>query len=409
MDFSNRFGLNALLVSGALFLACGSDNQTTGSGSTGGGGSGGSGGSGMSDAGDDGSVDPPGDMDAMSNDAMQDRSTPGRDGASSDGARGADTRTDGSAVDAATPRPDVATPMDASTPPTDARPPPTDVMPPPGDSSTPEDLIREMLARFDVVEMEARYRELESKSLPDRSAKSANYLAITEWIRDMLAAQAPAAVVKFDEWDGYRNVEITIAGTDPTAGVYFLGGHLDGVKNTVAMDDNGSGGLGMALIAREMAHYKFKAEVRCVIFDAEELGLIGSAHYTAALKTSCPPTTCGKAYINLDEVAYDPQNRRGIRVWSDSVDLKNLHTHVNTTYGLGLALTLGTGSCHRSDDCSFSEQGYPTLYNFQSTQSPYYHLPGDTADTLNYTTLMKVLQVSAGVIATAAVPVGRVP
>jgi hypothetical protein len=367
MDFSNRLGLSSLFILGALLLACGSENPNVDPGSTGGGGgSGGNGGSGMSDAAGEQPPDPPGDMDATARDATQDRSTP-----------------------------------DAGTPPIDAT-------PPPGDSST-EDLIREMLARFDVVEMEARYRELESKSLPDRSAMSANYLAITEWIRGMLAAEAPAAVVKFDEWDGYRNIEITIPGTDPTAGVYMLGGHLDSVKNTVAMDDNGSGGLGMALIARVMAHYKFKAEIRCLIFDAEELGLVGSAHYATALKTSCPPSTCGKAYINLDEVAYDPQSRRGIRVWSDSTELKNLHTQVNTTYGLGLTLTLGTGSCHRSDDCSFSDQAYPTVYNYQSTQSPYYHLPGDTADTLNYTTLMKVLQISTGVIATAAVPIGRLP
>jgi hypothetical protein len=402
MDFSNRIDLNALFVCAALFLACGSNDQGVDPGTTGSGGTtgtGGSGGSGMADAADDGPVDP-GDMDA-SRDAAPDASTPGRDGASND-AR--------DAADSTTPRPDSAPPtQDTGTPPADVTPPPRDAAPPPDDASTPEDLIREMLARFDVVELEARYRELESKSLPDRSAKSANYLAITEWVRDMLAAQAPAAVVKFDEWEGYRNIEITIPGTDPTAGVYFIGGHLDSVKNTVAMDDNGSGGLGMALIARVMAHYKFKAEIRCVIFDAEELGLIGSAHYATALKTSCPPTTCGKAYINLDEVAYDPQSRYGIRVWSDSTDLKNLHTQVNTTYALGMTLTLGTGSCHRSDDCSFSEQGYPTVYNFQSTQSPYYHMPGDTADTLNFTTLTKVLQITTGVIATAAVPIGRAP
>jgi hypothetical protein len=111
----------------------------------------------------------------------------------------------------------------------------------------------------------------------------------------------------------------------------------------------------------------------------------------------------------LDEVAYDPQSKRGIRVWSDVTELKTLHSNVNTTYGLGLTLTLGTGSCHRSDDCSFSDQGYPTVYNYQATQSPYYHLPGDTADTLNFTTLTKVLQISTGVIATGAVPIGRVP
>jgi hypothetical protein len=98
-----------------------------------------------------------------------------------------------------------------------------------------------------------------------------------------------------------------------------------------------------------------------------------------------------------------------LRVWSDSTELKNLQSQINTDYGLGLVLTLGTGSCHRSDDCSFADQGYPTVYNFQATQSPYYHLPGDTADTLNYTTLTKVLQISAGAVALGAVPLSRYP
>jgi hypothetical protein len=287
---------------------------------------------------------------------------------------------------------------------------PSDAAIPPSDSSNPEDLIREMLARFDVVELEARYRELEAKSLPDRSTKSANYTAITEWIRDMMNAEGTGLDVRFDEWEGYRNIEIAIKGTDPAAGMYILGGHLDSVKNTVAMDDNGSGGLGMALMARALSHYRYKAEIRCVIFDAEEIGLVGSAHYAQTLKASgCDANTCLKAYINLDEVAYDPQSRRGMRVWSDVAALQMMHTQVNTTYGLGLTLTLAAGSCHRSDDCSFSDQGYPTVYNYQAAQSPYYHMPGDTSDTLNFTTLTKVLQIAAGVVATGAVPVGRFP
>jgi hypothetical protein len=280
---------------------------------------------------------------------------------------------------------------------------------PPFDGSA-RDLIREMLDRFQTPELEAKYRQLESMSRPDRATKSANYLAITEWVRTLMMTDAPATVVRFDEQNGYRNVEITIKGTDPTAGIYMVGGHLDSVKGTVAMDDNGSGGLGTALIARALAQYRFKAEIRCVIFDAEEIGLVGSALYAKALKASgCQPGTCLKIYINLDEIAYDPDDKRGMRVWSDVSAIQMLHATVNTEYGLGLSLSPSGGSCHRSDDCSFSDQGYPTVYDFQGAGStPYYHLPSDTADTLNYTTLTKELQLVAGVVATAAVPIGRV-
>jgi aminopeptidase YwaD len=394
MDVSNRFELNSMFFCAALLVACGasSSNPTGGDpGPTGGAGtggaSGGTGGGAMADAADD---VPRGAMDAP-----VDRENPGaQDGSSSDVSRDRAVAMDARG-------PDTTTTPDAIAPPS------TDVA---SDSSNPEDLIRELLGRFQVAEIEAKNRELESKSIPDRFTKSAPYTATTEWIRDWLAVEAPAAVVRFDEWEGYRNIEIVIPATDPTAGMYILGGHLDSVRGTVAMDDNGSGALGVAIMARELSHYRYKGEIRCLLFDAEEGGLIGSAHYAQALKASgCQPDTCLKVYINLDEVAYDPQSRRGLRVWSDVALMHMLHTQVNTTYALGMSLTLAGGSCHRSDDCSFSEQGYATVYNFQATQSPYYHMPGDTADTLNYTTLTKVLQLSAGVVATAAVPIGRAP
>jgi len=412
MDFSIRFELNAVFLTGALFLACGSSSPDIDSGS---GGTGGTGGSGMSDAADE---TPPGDLDATSGDAAPDRVIPGtRDGAA-DGAGDTRGTMDASVPDGMTPQPDATTPRpdattmpDTTTPMPDGMTPPQDTTTPPlGDASTPEDLIREMLGRLKVAEIEAKTRELESKSLPDRFTKSATYTAATEWVRDFMAIEAPNATARFDEWDGYRNVEFTIKGTDPTAGLYIIGGHLDSVKNTVAMDDDGSGALGVALIARALSFYRYQADIRCVIFDAEEGGLIGSAHYAQALKASgCEASTCLKVYINLDEIAYDPSNRMNLRIWSDSTELKNLNTQVNLTYGLGLTLTMGTGSCHRSDDCSFSDQGYTTIYNFQTTQSPYYHMPGDTSDTLNFTYLTKNLQITAAVVATAAVPIGRAP
>ncbi|MET0594956.1 MAG: M28 family peptidase [Polyangiaceae bacterium] len=416
MDFSIRVGMSGALILGALLAGCGSSDQPGDNGSQGGSsGAGGSAGSGgVSGAGGTGTTDAsnetstPTDRDATTTDVTPDRAADARD-ASVDVARDTAVTTDGSRADAsdATSRPDTNTTPDATTPPADTVTPPLDVA---SDSNDPKDLIREMIARLEPVEVEARCRELESKSVPDRFTKSANYTAITEWVRDLMNAEGTGAVVRFDEWEGYRNVEITIPGTDPTAGMYILGGHLDSVKGTVAMDDNGSGAMGMLLMARALSHYRYKSEIRCILFDAEEGGLIGSEHYATALKaTGCEANTCVKAYINLDEVAYDPQSRRGLRVWSDSTELKNIESSVNTDYALGMSLTLGTGSCHRSDDCSFADQGYPTVYNFQATQSPYYHMPGDTADTLNYVTLTKVLQLSAATVATGAVPLRRHP
>ena len=63
-----------------------------------------------------------------------------------------------------------------------------------------------------------------------------------------------------------------------------------------------------------------------------------------------------------------------------------------------------------SDHVPFWEAGLPAL-QFTDTaflRNPHYHLPSDTADTLNYTTLTKELQLVAAVLATAAVPIGRV-
>src|SRR4051794_6221550 len=105
------------------------------------------------------------------------------------GANDSNAARDASARDAATP-PDGNPLRDASSP--------GDASVTPGDASA-HDLIREMLGRFDVAEIEAKSRTLESMSRPDRYTKSANYLKLTEWVRDFMATEAPAAVVRFDE------------------------------------------------------------------------------------------------------------------------------------------------------------------------------------------------------------------
>ena len=108
-------------------------------------------------------------------------------------------------------------------------------------------------------------------------------------------------------------------------------------------------------------------------------------------------------------IGYDPQSKNAMRVWTDVKEISTLYTTINTDYKVGLTLMPGTGSCHSSDDCSFNTEGYPTAYQFEGSATPYRHMVSDTADTLNYATLTKILQLGAGVVASAGGIHGRVP
>ena len=75
------------------------------------------------------------------------------------------------------------------------------------------------------------------------------------------------------------NVVATIPGTDPDAGIIYMGGHMDSVVNSVGADDNA---VGCAIIV-EMAHIlsqtPHKRTLRFIAFGTEEQLSVGSAMY----------------------------------------------------------------------------------------------------------------------------------
>jgi hypothetical protein len=288
-------------------------------------------------------------------------------------------------------------------------PPMTDASRPPGDAST-DDLIKELVARIKPEEIEPRYRTLETMfSMPNRKTGTANYTAATEWVKGWLATEAPRLTVTFDDWSGSRNIEIKIAGTDPAAGMYVIGGHLDSVTASPGMDDDGSGSLGTAILASAMSHYVYKSEIRLMLFDGEESGFVGSTHYAQALLAAgCQPDTCLKLFINLDMIGYDPMDTGVVRVRFDLAGPKMVAQQVKG-YVAGLTVTEGTGNCHSSDDCGFSRQGYPAGELIEPTNNPQWHKVGDTCDNMNFKTINKALQLAGAMLATMGGIHGRAP
>jgi Zn-dependent M28 family amino/carboxypeptidase len=277
----------------------------------------------------------------------------------------------------------------------------------PGDGGPPaaeNALIAEAAGRIDLEEVRALTRMLQDLSQPNRATGTESYRRVTEWIRQLVNESTPALEVRFDERGELRNVELKLPGSDPAAGVYIVGGHLDSVRRTPGIDDNGSGSLGTALVARALGRYRFKAEIRFVLFDAEENGLVGSTYYARNLSMGgCAPKTCLKFFLNMDMIGHDPENRRRVQVFTAVDSVFQLLSQTEQAYQIGLTVNRSsTDSCNSSDDCSFSRQGYDTGYVFEAKYFPMRHTPADTVDVINFETMTKILKLVTASIATVA-------
>tara|TARA_B100001971_G_scaffold84647_1_gene78149 strand:- start:259210 stop:260193 length:984 start_codon:yes stop_codon:yes gene_type:complete len=81
-----------------------------------------------------------------------------------------------------------------------------------------------------------------------------------------------------------KNFIATKKGSDSSK-VIILSSHIDSVGNAGA-NDNGTGTIGALAIAKALAPYQFKYDLRILGFDKEEKGLVGSKAYVKSLSSS---------------------------------------------------------------------------------------------------------------------------
>ena len=75
------------------------------------------------------------------------------------------------------------------------------------------------------------------------------------------------------------NVVATIPGTDPDAGIVYMGGHIDSVVDSVGADDNAVGCAIIVEMARILSQTAHKRTLRFIAFGTEEQLSVGSAMY----------------------------------------------------------------------------------------------------------------------------------
>lgn len=184
-----------------------------------------------------------------------------------------------------------------------------------------------------------------------------------------------------------ESVILTVLGAAEPEKVVVLGGHLDSVAGygdnaAPGADDNASGAAVTQEIARALlaGGYRPAKTIKFIAFAAEEAGLRGSGEIAAAFKKEGVRV---EGMLNLDMTNYKGSERDIYFVSDNSSPEQNaflgrlIETYLPYTWG---TLKCGYGC---SDHASWTKNGYPASYSFESTfeqHNPFIHKATDTLD-----------------------------
>jgi hypothetical protein len=187
------------------------------------------------------------------------------------------------------------------------------------------------------------------------------------------------------------NIVAIIEGSDPVLKNEFivLGAHLDhlGERNGVVMNganDNASGSAAVLEISEALVKSKPKRSVICMLYTAEELGLIGSTYFT---ENPSVPLDDIVACINIDMIGRLTPDVKGLAPFSPNPRLKaiisqvyekNKEISLDWTYFENNPI-IGT----KSDNYPFEMKKIPAV-SFFTGIDPDCHKPSDDAEKIDF-------------------------
>ncbi len=214
----------------------------------------------------------------------------------------------------------------------------------------------------------------------------------------------------------HRNWVLDLPGRDPGRSPILVGAHYDGVPGSPSADDNATGVAALLEIARAIAHRPARHPVRCVAFDLEEMGLVGSEQYATALHEQkvalrlmislemlgyCDRAPGSQRYPSILDRFY-PSQGDFIGLIGNLValgDLLHFHRAMQRVGARSEWLPAGrrglmVPQTRQSDHAPFWDRGYRALMVTDTAflRNPHYHQPSDRLETLDLDFLTLVCQ-----------------
>lgn len=196
-----------------------------------------------------------------------------------------------------------------------------------------------------------------------------------------------------------RNVVGKVEGTENADRYIIIGAHYDGqgTGGMISMsdsddelihnsaDDNASGTAGLLMLANHFSANPPANSVKFVAFSGEEVGLLGSRHFTDTMEIDVDSIL---AMINLDMIGRLDDGELTIfgtgtaTIWDEMLEQIQADS---------LSITKTPSGSGSSDHTPFYEKGIPVLHYYSGTHEDY-HRETDTADKINYRGMTWVLE-----------------
>ena len=178
-------------------------------------------------------------------------------------------------------------------------------------------------------------------------------------------------------YPGGSNVFAELPAEDDAAPVLVIGAHYDTVPGSPGANDNATGVALVLALARHLREIECRSHhLLFVLFDQEEIGLVGSDAFAAFLVDEGLPI---EAVHTIDQMGWDADGDRHVEIERADAGLFEFYETPAASLVPPVALTpTGTGS---TDHVSFRAHGLPAVgltEEFVSGDtSPHYHLPSD--------------------------------
>lgn len=192
-----------------------------------------------------------------------------------------------------------------------------------------------------------------------------------------------------------RDEYIVIGAHMDHLGLGYQGGSLYSGKLPAihyGADDNASGTAGLLELAQHFAANPPKRSLIFMAFSGEELGLLGSAHYT---RNPIIPLEKVVAMLNMDMIGRLRDDQLSVIGADSSPAWRPLLEELNAEAGFNLS-TSGGGFGGGSDHASFLARKIPVLFFFTGMH-PEYHTPADKPETINAAGEARVVRFVAGI------------
>ncbi|MGB7528858.1 M20/M25/M40 family metallo-hydrolase [Sphingobacterium cellulitidis] len=177
-------------------------------------------------------------------------------------------------------------------------------------------------------------------------------------------------------------------------------GHIGGSRDSLGVgkihngaDDNASGVAGLLELARHYATNDIKEPFNMLFigFGAEELGLLGSKHFT---ENPTIPLNSIQWMLNMDMIGrYNPDNGLAVIGYGTSSAFPKIFEGITSTIKFNKSKD-GNGG---SDQTSFYKKNIPVLF-FHTGGHDDYHKPTDDADKIDYKAMEAILKLEIDVL-----------